>query len=138
MISLLVKHSKSAPSVLHFRQGDGLRGTRDASRKGKAVVINGGICGNRVLRDAMEVERFAGNGKEMGRAGIRRECNQWIREQRLADGGVDFDRAVADRVNPCRMAEGLHLGDGVHPNTEGGILMAEEVVHKCFVERGNV
>lgn len=45
-----------------------------------------------------------------------------VREQRLANGFVDFDRAVADRVNPCRMAEGLHLGDGVHPNTEGGIL----------------
>ena len=26
---------------------------------GKVSVINGGICGNRVLRDAMEVERFA-------------------------------------------------------------------------------
>lgn len=186
---------------------------------GKVSVINGGICGNRVLRDAMEVERFAGNGREMGRSGIgraegqyrgctdiavilegindilqpygenrleeavtsgeliqglsqlifllkktarqvyigtlppfqsrdatwpyqceniRQECNQWIREQRLANGFVDFDRAVADRVNPCRMAEGLHLGDGVHPNTEGGILMAEEVMHKCFGERGNV
>lgn len=201
-------------SITHMSYfSDALAGQLSRRYPGKVSVINGGICGNRVLRDAMYIERFAGKGREMGESGIKRagdgserhadiavilegindilqpygekkpeeaitseeliqglmqltrlmkniagrvylgtltpfqnpddvwpsdcerirqECNRWIRGQRIADGVVDFDRVLRDSGRPCSIADGLHLGDGVHPNEKGGIRMAKEVVSQCF------
>ena len=38
---------------------------------------------------------------------------------------IDYDKAAADKANPGKMKKGIHLGDGLHPNTRGGELMAE-------------
>lgn len=56
---------------------------------------------------------------------VRNEFNNWIREKAEADGVIDYDKAAADRNTPGRMKEGIHIGDGLHPNTRGGELMAE-------------
>ena len=56
---------------------------------------------------------------------MRLEFNAWIREQSGADGVIDYDKAAADEENPGRMKEGIHIGDGLHPNTRGGELMAD-------------
>lgn len=56
---------------------------------------------------------------------VRLEFNAWIREQSGADGVIDYDKAAADEENPGRMKEGIHIGDGLHPNTRGGELMAD-------------
>lgn len=56
---------------------------------------------------------------------VRKEFNTWIREKSEADGVVDYDKATADPENPSRMKNGIHIGDGLHPNTKGGEIMAE-------------
>lgn len=56
---------------------------------------------------------------------VRNEFNSWIREKSGADGVLDYDRATADEENPERMKKGIHIGDGLHPNTRGGELMAD-------------
>ena len=55
---------------------------------------------------------------------VRNEFNAWIREQSGADGVIDYDKAAADEENSGRMKDGIHIGDGLHPNTKGGELMA--------------
>ncbi|MGB4661380.1 MAG: GDSL-type esterase/lipase family protein [Mobilitalea sp.] len=62
----------------------------------------------------------------------RCQCNEWIRNQVLADGIVDFDEIIRDTVNPVYMQKDSHLGDGVHPNTAGGIKMAEAIPMEWF------
>ena len=59
---------------------------------------------------------------------IRKEFNIWIRNQKLADGILDFDRILADKNNPSSLKGGVHIGDWIHPNNEGGRLMAQEVL----------
>lgn len=56
---------------------------------------------------------------------VRKEFNAWIREASGEDGVIDYDKAAADKANPGKMKKGIHLGDGLHPNTRGGELMAE-------------
>ena len=51
--------------------------------------------------------------------------NSWIRQTAKADGVLDYDRAAANPEQPDRMKDGIHIGDGLHPNTRGGELMAE-------------
>lgn len=58
---------------------------------------------------------------------LRQEVNRWIREQNLSDGIVDFDLAIRDENEPDKMRDNCHLGDGIHPNGEGGRRMAEAV-----------
>ena len=57
---------------------------------------------------------------------LRQEVNHWIREQKLSDGIVDFDLAIRDKNSPNKMDDSCHLGDGIHPNEEGGRRMASE------------
>lgn len=58
---------------------------------------------------------------------VREEFNQWIREQKVADGVIDFDQIICSTDNPEYIREGFHIGDGLHPNTEGGKAMSEAV-----------
>ncbi len=60
---------------------------------------------------------------------VRRQVNAWIREQTEADGVIDFARAIEKKEDECFMKQGLHIGDGLHPNTAGGRCMAEQVSH---------
>jgi lysophospholipase L1-like esterase len=58
---------------------------------------------------------------------LRQEVNRWIREQIESDGVIDFDLAIRDRLDHEKIDDSCHLGDGIHPNTEGGIRMANVV-----------
>lgn len=54
---------------------------------------------------------------------LRREINDWIRSQTLADGVVDFEPIASDDKDPARLKEGFSM-DGLHPNENGGEQMA--------------
>lgn len=60
---------------------------------------------------------------------VRNEFNTWVREKSQADGVIDYAKAAADPENSSRMKKGLHIGDGLHPNTQGGQMMAEAAFH---------
>ena len=47
---------------------------------------------------------------------------------------MDLDGLIFDPDDPHRMRADLHMGDGVHPNWQGGKLMAEAVMDRCFQE----
>lgn len=58
---------------------------------------------------------------------VRLEFNEWIRSQTIADGVIDFAKEVQKEENPEYMKDELHIGDGLHPNREGGVAMAESI-----------
>lgn len=64
---------------------------------------------------------------------IREEVDDWIRSGRSRfDGYFEFASAVADPEDKTRIMDGLHLGDALHPNAEGGRLMAENIPLDSF------
>ncbi|NLL73491.1 MAG: hypothetical protein GX237_08180 [Clostridiales bacterium] len=65
---------------------------------------------------------------------LRLEINKWIREQKHSDGVIDFDLAIRDENTPEKMDDGCHLGDGIHPNDQGGKRMADVVPLELFIE----
>lgn len=56
---------------------------------------------------------------------IRCTVNAWIRNQTVADGVFDF--ALVTGKDTESMKDDLHIGDGLHPNKAGGIVMAQTV-----------
>jgi len=58
---------------------------------------------------------------------IRDEYNEWVRTQTLTDGIMDFDQELRDSKDHESLKASLHIGDGLHPNTEGGRCMASLV-----------
>ncbi len=63
----------------------------------------------------------------------RNRVNDWIRQGDELDGFFDYDRAVYDPARAGYMREGLHIGDGLHPASEGGKVMAEAVDLKTVI-----
>lgn len=60
---------------------------------------------------------------------IRQQTNELIRQNKgIADGFVDLDKIVRDSNNIHVMRDGLHLGDGVHPNAAGGKVIAKAIM----------
>lgn len=55
---------------------------------------------------------------------LRQDINQWIREQKESDGVIDFDLAIRDKEDQEKIHDSCHIGDGIHPNDEGGRRMA--------------
>lgn len=53
--------------------------------------------------------------------------NSWVRQQKITDGIMDFDKAIRDKDNEHYMNNKTHIGDGLHPNVEGGKVMADLV-----------
>lgn len=51
--------------------------------------------------------------------------NEWIRTQSSYDGYFDFDAILRDDSMPSYLREEAHIGDGLHPNTTGGKMLAE-------------
>lgn len=47
---------------------------------------------------------------------IRNEFNEWLRNSKLFDGCVDFDKAVRDEKKPEAFAPGYDSGDHLHPS----------------------
>ena len=64
---------------------------------------------------------------------VRCEVNRWIRKGELIDGYFDFDKELADPDNPEFMQDGCHIGDGLHPNSNGGGKMADCVDIKTVI-----
>lgn len=60
---------------------------------------------------------------------VRTELNTWIKEKSQADGVIDYAQAATDPKNPSHMKNGIHIGDGLHPNTQGGRIMAQAAFH---------
>lgn len=56
----------------------------------------------------------------------RLHLNQYILDQgsRFCDGVMDFGKALADPAHPDRQMPDCHVGDGLHPNSKGGKIMA--------------
>lgn len=65
---------------------------------------------------------------------IRIQLNDWILHQRSTDGVFDF--AKATKKDQETMKDSLHIGDGLHPNREGGIVMAQEVIRTGGIVNG--
>ncbi|MEU9415798.1 SGNH/GDSL hydrolase family protein [Streptomyces sp. NPDC048272] len=67
-----------------------------------------------------------GKGMESGTpAETRTALNQWIRTSGRYDAVVDFDRVLADPLNPGRLLPAYDSGDGLHPNDAGYRAMAD-------------
>jgi lysophospholipase L1-like esterase len=65
-------------------------------------------------------------GTAQGEA-MRQQVNQWIRTQKLADGVIDFDKAVRDPADPSRINPAYDGGDHLHFNPAGYQVMADGV-----------
>lgn len=65
---------------------------------------------------------------------LRQEANRWIREQKNSDAVIDFDLAIRDEYIPEKMDDSCHLGDGIHPNEEGGRRMANALPLEMLME----
>jgi lysophospholipase L1-like esterase len=53
--------------------------------------------------------------------------NQWIRASGAFDGVVDADLALRDPSEPTRLLPAYDSGDHLHPNTAGGIAVANSI-----------
>ena len=58
---------------------------------------------------------------------VRLETNRRIRAGIGYDGWFDYDAAVRDNARPGYMLKECHIGDGLHPNNDGGERMAAQV-----------
>lgn len=57
---------------------------------------------------------------------LRLRLNAWIRSTDIFDGVADQELAVRDEdENGYFFREGIHMGDHLHPNEAGGIIMAD-------------
>lgn len=66
----------------------------------------------------------------------RNAFNEWIRSCGYMDGVLDFDEKVRDVLQPEYMRVEYHLGDGVHPNREGGVAMADIAID--MIDKKNI
>ncbi|MCM1123719.1 MAG: GDSL-type esterase/lipase family protein, partial [Eubacterium sp.] len=66
---------------------------------------------------------------------IRQEANELIRRnQTIADGFLDLDEIMRKEEDIHFMKDGMHLGDGVHPNEAGGGMIAKAIGQKISFE----
>ncbi|WEJ98415.1 MAG: SGNH/GDSL hydrolase family protein [Candidatus Sphingomonas phytovorans] len=63
---------------------------------------------------------------------VRVAVNTWIRAPGNFDGVIDFDRAVADKADPLRMAKAYDSGDALHPGDAGYRAMGEAIDLNLF------
>ncbi|MFF3977479.1 SGNH/GDSL hydrolase family protein [Streptomyces sp. NPDC001828] len=58
-------------------------------------------------------------------ARVSDEVNAWIRHSGAFDAVVDFDKALASKADPDRLAPAYDSGDALHPNDAGYRVMAQ-------------
>ncbi|MGN1344368.1 MAG: GDSL-type esterase/lipase family protein [Traorella sp.] len=63
---------------------------------------------------------------------IREEVNQWIRTCDLIQGYIDFDEVLKDPNDPKQLNPLYDSGDHLHPNDNGLLKMAEEVMKVLY------
>ncbi len=61
------------------------------------------------------------------REGHRVTVNNWIRENDVLDGVVDFDQALRDPARPTQMLPIYDCGDGLHPSDLGYCKMGDAI-----------
>jgi lysophospholipase L1-like esterase len=57
----------------------------------------------------------------------RQALNRWIRTSGAFDGVVDADLVLRDPSNPTRLLPAYDSGDHLHPNTSGGVAVANSI-----------
>lgn len=57
----------------------------------------------------------------------REALNQWIRTSGMFDGVVDADLVLRDPTQPTRLLPAFDSGDHLHPNTAGGVAVANSI-----------
>lgn len=62
----------------------------------------------------------------------RQEVNQWIRNNDVFDGIIDFDSVLRDPSNPEKLLPAYDSGDHLHPNDLGLQVMAESIDLSIF------
>ena len=66
----------------------------------------------------------------------RNEINAWIRSRSSGlDAVIDFDKVMRDASNPDLMNPILDLGDHIHPNPYGYLLMGKAIDTSIFDDR---
>lgn len=76
---------------------------------------------------------FGGNGYHTeARESARQTVNQWIRNNSVFDGFIDFDAAVRDPANPVNLLPLYNFQDGLHINPAGNQAMANAVNLSLF------
>jgi len=68
---------------------------------------------------------------EAGEA-LRQAVNLWIRSNKVADGVIDFDKAVRDPADPQRLLPAFDGGDHIHPSDAGHKAMADAIDLSLF------
>jgi lysophospholipase L1-like esterase len=64
---------------------------------------------------------------------LKNEFNDWLRMTDLADGCIDFEKAVRSKADKTAFADANDSGDHLHPSVEGYKAMAECVPGEIFV-----
>lgn len=76
---------------------------------------------------------FGANGYyTAARESARQTVNQWIRNNSVFDGFIDFDAAVRDPANPVNLLAAYNFQDGLHINPAGNQAMADAVNLSLF------
>jgi lysophospholipase L1-like esterase len=62
----------------------------------------------------------------------RQALNRWIRTSGVFDGVVDADQVLRDPSQPLRLLPAYDSGDHLHPNTAGGVAVANSISLKLL------
>ena len=129
----------AVPGVTHVVILEGVNDLGSAARDGRPMPSPDTIIGAyrqmiarahgrgvKVILATILPYKGAGYWSEPGET-TRLAVNQWIRDNREADGVVDFAKAIADPTDPTRMAKPYDVGDALHPNDAGFAAMAAAV-----------
>ncbi len=69
---------------------------------------------------------FIGCGDQVvDRDVLRRQVNEWIKTNTMADGYIDFALAISNPLKMDRLLEKYDCGDHLHPSFEGGKALAQ-------------